>query len=84
MEFPGQARDQILVCNLCCGTSGSLTTVPGEGRGWGSNLCPGAAEMLLILLCNSRNSLNYLFKRIVGKVKILFLEIVVEFFKKKF
>ena len=53
MKFPGQRSDPSHSCNLHCsrGTAGSFNPLGGE-----SNLCPGAAEMLLIPLCHSSNS----------------------------
>ena len=51
----GQGSDPGRTCNLCCSCSSAGSFNP-QCQAGESNLCPGAAEMLLILLCHSRNS----------------------------
>lgn len=56
-EFPSQGSDPSHSCHLrrSYGNTGSLTTVPAQSA-QGSNLHPGTAETLPILLCQSGNS----------------------------
>ena len=54
MEFLGHGSDLSHNCSLCCGNTGSLTHCARPG----SNLHPGSAETLPILLCHSRNFLS--------------------------